>query len=166
MYPQALFYTLILAVLVSLSGCSAADRNCVVKNEGMQSMHLEGLTLFDDNGNTLHIQSLIADDQFEQAMGFQHVCPNAVADTKILFAYPEPIYGSFHMANVKAPLDIGFFDERGLLIDVLRMDVYETDKRPLYSPDQRFQFALETPVGFFQESLLSPGLARLAIRSL
>ncbi|MCY4148580.1 MAG: DUF192 domain-containing protein [Gammaproteobacteria bacterium] len=166
MKAQTLFYSLGLFALAFMSGCNAAEDDCVIKNEGMESMHLEGITLFDDNGNTKHIRSLIADDHFERAMGFQHVCPDAVKETRILFVYTEPIQGSFHMSNVKAPLDIGFFDGQGTLIDVLRMDVYTDDAQPLYSPNKPYQFALETPVGFFEESMLSPGKSRLVIGSL
>ena len=97
---QPLLYSLGLLAFVFMTGCNAADDDCVMKNEGMESMHLEGITLFDDNGETRHIQSLIADDQCERAMGFQHVCPDAVKQTRILFVYSEPVYGSFHMSNV------------------------------------------------------------------
>ncbi len=163
---QTLFHSLGLFVLILGSPCHAAGDDCVTKNEGMESMHQEGITLFDDNGKAKHIRSLIADEQFERAMGFQHVCPDVVKNTRILFVYAEPIYGSFHMSNVKAPLDIGFFDGQGLLIDVLRMDVYTNEERPLYSPNKPYRFALETPVGFFEESMLSPGTSRLVINSL
>ncbi len=155
-----------LFALTILSGCTAAEDECQTMNDGMKSMHQEGLTLFDDHGNAKHVQSLIADDQFEQVYGFQHVCPSVINDTKILFVYPEPTLASFHMSNVKAPLDIGFFDEHGLLFNVLRMDVYEDDERHLYSPNKPFQFALESPVGFFEESMLSPGKSRLIVNSL
>ena len=166
MKVQPLFYSLRLLAVVFMTGCNAADDDCIMKNEGMESMHLEGFTLFDDNGQAQHIQGLIADDRFERAMGFQHVCPDVVKDTRILFVYTEPIHGSFHMLNVKAPLDIGFFDDQGLLINVLRMDMYTDDERPLYSPGKPYQFALEAPVGFFEESMLSPGISRLVIHSL
>lgn len=147
-----------------LTGCGAED-DCVLQNAGMQTMHQEGLTLFDDNGKTRHVQSLIADDQVERASGFQHVCPEVIRETKILFVYSQPVYSSFHMSNVKAPLDIGFFDAQGLLVSVMRMHVYARDQRPLYSPGRPFQYALETPVGFFEDAMLSPGRSRLLLRS-
>ncbi|MCY4052047.1 MAG: DUF192 domain-containing protein [Gammaproteobacteria bacterium] len=163
---QLLVCSLVLFALTFMTGCTVSDDDCQKMNDGMKSMHQTGLSLFDDHGNAKHIHSLIADDQFEQAYGFQHVCPDVIQDTKILFVYSEPTLGSFHMSNVKAPLDIGFFDQHGVLFDVLRMDVYVDNEQLLYSPTKPFQFALETHVGFFEKFMLSPGKSYLIIDSL
>lgn len=154
-----------LPALVLLGGCRPQD-DCVRLNEGMRSMHQEGITLLDDNGKSRHVQALVADDETERSFGFQHVCPDVIEDTTILFVYPRPVTASFHMSNVNAPLDIAFFDGQGQLISVLRMDIYTDEGRPLYSPGRSFQYALEARPGFFQDSALSPGRSRLIPDSL
>ena len=77
----------------------------------------------------------------------------------------SPLGGRFHMQNVKAPLDIGFFDGAGKLIRTMVMDTYDDGNKRRYHPGQRFQYALEARVGFFNEHKLSANKARLVVHS-
>ena len=56
----------------------------------------------------------------------------------------------FTMANTPLPLDIGFYDAAGALINRLRMEPCPqgTDATcPTYAPERPFRYALEVPAG-------------------
>ena len=123
---------------------------CVDTTREIQSMHLERILLQIDNGAQVALDVRVADDGTERAAGFQHVCPETIDSTLILFRYPSEVGGRFHMQNVHAPLDIAFFDSEGRVISLQRMETYTQDHRPLYGPQAAFQYALEAPAGFFE----------------
>ena len=54
----------------------------------------------------------------------------------------------------------------GKLVSLMVMDTYDDGNSRLYSPDQAFQYALESRVGFFNELGMSPGNTRLVINSI
>ena len=124
-------------------------------------MHGESIRLQNDVGEVLTLDVLVADDAFERASGFQHICPQIIDQTLILFRYPQEVRGRFHMSNVHAPLDIAFIDGQGSVIAVLLMETYTENDRPLYGPDGRYQFALEARAGFFNTMGISPQSSRL-----
>ncbi|MEM7196048.1 MAG: DUF192 domain-containing protein [Pseudomonadota bacterium] len=121
------------------------------------------LEIVNRHGEIVEIKSLIADSSFERSLGYQYVCPDVIASSTILFQYPRPIKGQFHMNNVHAPLDIGFFAADGILVTYLVMETYQDNYRPLYGPNEPFQFALEAPVGFFRENGFEVGNTRLIV---
>ena len=156
---------LLLLSILLIGGCNT-EAECVNRNAGMRTMHQEGVTLLNDAGNLIYINALIADDGKERAAGFQYVCQQVITTTNILFVYTQPVNSRFHMSNVKAPLDIGFFDDQGLLVKVIKMEVYRDDSRATYYAGSPYQYALETRVGFFKEKELSAGKTRLVQNSL
>ncbi len=124
-----------------------------------EQMHLGTVSLTKTNGEVVKIRSRIADDSGERSAGFQHICPEIIELSSVLFVYERPRMVSFHMNNVHDSLDIGFFDENGELLQVTRMDPYGSinSSKKYYSSDYKFQFALETRAGFFQEQGLDDG---------
>ena len=128
-------------------------------------MHVEEISLLNDAGKIIKFESHIADNARERAEGYQHICEEVINKTSILFVYSQPVGGRFHMQNVKAPLDIGFFDRAGKLIRTMVMDTYDDGNKRLYHPRQQFQYALEARVGFFKAHMLSAGKARLVVHS-
>jgi uncharacterized membrane protein (UPF0127 family) len=126
-----------------------ADNGCAQTTREIQSMHMERILLQVGGGAQVVLDVRVADDNSERAGGFQHVCPEIIDNTLILFRYPAEVRGRFHMQNVKAPLDIAFFDAEGRAISIQRMETYRNASRPLYGPDKPFQFALEARAGFF-----------------
>ncbi len=143
-----------------------AQQGCSSSNLGMDRMEVSRISLLDDRRQRIEIVSFIADDSVERANGYQHICPEVIARTTILFRYDAPSAARFHMHNVKAPLDIGFFDEDGLLIQYMVMHPYGDGDEKLYGPMLPFQYALEARVGFFREKGLSAGAARLLLDTL
>ena len=108
---------------------------------------------------------LIADENDERAAGFQHICPDVISGTLILFVFPSEFVPSFHMRNVHAPLDIAFIDASGVVVDVQTMNTYVLGARnqPLYSPPVPAQAALEADVGFFTSEGIEPGVSRVIL---
>ena len=154
---------ILLGVLLSASSASA---DCTTSNRGMQTMESALIALQDDAGARIELTAFIADDDLERAGGYQFICPEIMARTAILFRFDEPSAGRFHMHNVEAPLDIGFFDAAGVLLQSMRMEIYVDGEEILYGPMQEFHYALEVPPGFFAERELSAGKTRLLIAEL
>ena len=142
----------------------AAGQACVESTAGTDSMQRGWIRLANDAGAVLSLEVLVADDAFERASGFQHICPEVIGRTLILFHYAREVRASFHMQNVHAPLDIAFFDSRGRVVGVRLMKPYTDDSRPLYGPGGPFRFALEAPAGFFTEQGISTGGSRLILQ--
>lgn len=76
-------------------------------------------------------------------------------DDGMLFVYLRPQRMSFWMRNTPLPLDIGFFDENGVLKEVYQMHPY--DETPLPSRSSQLQFALEMNQGWFKANNVRPG---------
>ena len=149
------------AWVFSGSSPDPGEADCQATNPGMETMSVREIQLLDGQGKVHVVTAHIADDQVERGYGYQHICASVVDQTTILFVYSMPQQGRFHMSNVKAPLDIGFFDETGLLIDQQLMHPYADGEYTLYSPNQRFQYALEAKRGYFTRNNLVPGRTRL-----
>ncbi len=157
--------TAILLLIKLWSNGWEVSAQCRASVERLSNMNVEQISLLNDAGKIIKFQSYIADDNNERADGYQHICEDVINKTHILFVFPQPIKGRFHMKNVKAALDIGFFDSAGRLISTMVMDTYDDGNSRLYHPGQRFQYALESRVGFFSEHQLSVDKARLVISS-
>lgn len=161
-----LFAAVILAGAVVWSTDTGSPVNCREVTAGMRAMHTEEVALLNDQGERVVFQSYVADDDTERAAGYQYICANVIDASTILFVYPQPVSARFHMENVEAPLDIGFFDDQGKLFSVLLMQPRDDGGSGLYGPPQPFQYALEAGQGFFSEQNLSAGKSHLIIGQL
>ncbi len=159
-----IFYAAALFAVAHESGWGG--QGCAESNRGMERMESARISLLNERRERVEFETLIADDALERASGYQHICPWVIARTSILFRYPAPSGGRFHMRNVKAPLAIGFFDEDGVLIQSMIMQPYGDGDETLYAPMRKFQYALEARPGFFAEKGLSAGASRLLIEAL
>jgi len=61
----------------------------------------------------------------------------------MLFVFPEDTRGGFWMKNTLVPLTIAFFDVRGKRVRKLSMTPCRQESCPIYSPGERYRFALE-----------------------
>lgn len=163
---RATVIALALIALLAPPRPGAAQQACTPSNRGMAQMHLADISLLNAGRQRIPLRAFIADEPLEMASGYQHICPEVVARTAILFRYPAPVAGRFHMHNVKAPLDIGFFDHSGLLFQAMQMHPYQDGDEILYGPMQKFQYALEARLGFFREQNLAAGASRLLLDTL
>lgn len=79
-----------------------------------------------------------------RAAGMQHLCPEAIENTAILFVFERVRRPNFHMNNVHAPLDIAFITRDGRIVEVHRMT---PDQETLTSPGEPVAAALEVAAG-------------------
>ncbi len=161
-----LFAAVILAGAAVWSTGILSPMNCREVTAGMRAMHTEEVSLLNDQGKRIVFQSHVADDDTERAAGYQYICANIIDTSTILFVYPQPVSARFHMENVEAPLDIGFFDDQGKLLSVMLMQPRDDGDSGLYGPPQPFQYALEAAQGFFAGQNLSAGKSHLIIGKL
>jgi uncharacterized membrane protein (UPF0127 family) len=125
--------------------------------------------LITDVGKPLTIDVKLADEPKLQAAGFQRIGEAIIEKSFILFVYDREEIRQFHMHNVRAPLDIAFFDSGGTIQEVLLMKPDAAMPAPflnLYKSIKPFQYALEARAGFFKDQGLSAGRGRLQIGSL
>lgn len=150
-------------LVVFLFAPSAIAATCQSSTDGVDSMDSKDVVIERAAGENLSFEMLVADENDERAAGFQHICPEVIEDTLILFIFPRDYLASFHMRNVHAPLDIAFIDSTGLVIDIQTMHPYVLGARdhPLYSPPSPARAALEADVGFFESNGIEAGTSRV-----
>ena len=77
------------------------------------------------------------------------------ADDGMLFAYVSPRPMEFWMRNTLIPLDIGFFDAQGVLLEIYPMQ--PNDEHRVASRHQELQYALEMNQGWYARNGIRPG---------
>lgn len=127
------------AAALRLVPTRADSAGCVDATPAVAGMETATLTA---NNHRLPVR--VADEAHERQAGMQWLCPAAVAETVILFLLPSPERAYFHMENVRAPLDIAFLDERGVVVEIQRMTA-----GMVVQARQPVSAALEAPAGAF-----------------
>jgi hypothetical protein len=107
-------------------------------------------------------EAQIAVSAGEQRDGLMHR-ESLPKDGGMLFPYPAERQVAFWMANTPIPLDIGFFNRNGVLLEIHRMVPYDTNRTVSHSVE--VQYALEMSSGWFSSNGLFPG-ARLDLTKL
>lgn len=90
----------------------------------------------------------------EQQRGLMHVL-EIPANEGMLFVYREPEQRAFWMKNTHLPLDIGFFDSEGTLLEVRELVPF--DETPVSSTSRNVVMAIEMNRGWFQNHSIKPG---------
>lgn len=91
----------------------------------------------------------VADTPDERSDGLRAVEDLGDVDG-MLFVFDDEVTNSFTMRDVTLPLEIGFFDGNGSLIDTQQMVPCLTDECPSYVAAAPFRWAIETfPGGIF-----------------
>ena len=106
-------------------------------------------------GETVHLQFALTPR--ESASGLMHR-ESLEPNEGMLFIFPEPRQASFWMKNTPLPLDIGFFDAEGLLLEVRQLHPF--DETLVNSHGDNVLIAVEMARGWFRENRVRPG-ARL-----
>lgn len=142
---------------------------CVPTTPEWEAMQVRVITLTRDDETRVQLSVKLADDARERAAGFQHICPETVHETPILFTFSRPTRVAFHMHNVHAPLDIGFIDADGRIVDIQRMTVYAAQAKfkvnRYYRPAVPITAALETRAGLFADLGVTAGNAHINFAS-
>ncbi len=136
---------------------------CVLSTPEFAGMERRLIGLQDEHGNVIRFRVRVADSPGERSAGYQHICPEVIAASSVLFVYSEPRTVSFHMFNVHADLDIAFISDSGELVSIQRMEPQQSGDpdASFYGPDREVRYALEAPAGFFERHGLEQGSARL-----
>ena len=71
------------------------------------------------------------------------------AKAGMIFRYESPSEGGFWMKNTLIPLDIAFYNVRGRIVRILRMEPCKRDPCKVYSPGAAYRGALEVNAGSF-----------------
>ena len=136
-----------------------ADESCELATPQWSKMDIQSIRLIRDDGEVIRLRSRIADNPRERSAGFQHICPQIIQLSSILFVYEQPTNARFHMFNVHDSLDIGFFDHERKLITVLRMTPQKVSDQSSVTygiGSVKFMFALEARANFFDDHGLKP----------
>lgn len=141
----------LLAALLLLTGCPAGTTD-LVNDQTRFELRL---------GNVLFLARIAATPE-QQSKGLMHLV-TLPENEGMLFVFNQPDRRSFWMKNTHLPLDIGFFDSKGILREVFPLIPYE--ERPVRSTDSDILLALEMNRGWFENHALEPG-ARLDLSSL
>ena len=140
--------------LIAFAACtpSAEETSTPLTIEAWQPLKIDGVPLKVQIAITLE----------EQRKGLMHR-DSLPENGGMLFIDTVPNRKSFWMANTRIPLDIGFFDNEGVLREIHHMLPYDSNQTVSHSSD--IQFSLEMNNGWFASQLIYPG-ARLDLQAL
>ncbi|MFU8849234.1 MAG: DUF192 domain-containing protein [Opitutales bacterium] len=109
---------------------------------------------------TLQLQLALTPTEHQQGLMFRN---SLAEDHGMLFLFPRPKPQSFWMKNTRIPLDIGYFDTSGRLVEVHKLFPY--DESPVASRSQEILIAIETNRDWYARNGIAPG-ARLDMEAL
>lgn len=107
----------------------------------------------------------LADDSDKREEGLMFI-KSMPPEVGMLFIFDEEQPLAFWMKNTLIPLDVGFFDKKGVLVDLQEMKVAASLMRvdiPSYKSRKPAMFALEMNSGWFAKHKIKLG-ARLEIK--
>ncbi len=112
------------------------------------------------DGQVLQLQ--LALNSAEQQKGLMHR-DSLAEDHGMLFLFDQPKKQGFWMRNTRIPLDIGYFDASGQLLEVYKLFPYDETSVP--SRSREVLIAVETNRGWYAKHDVKPG-ARIDIEAL
>lgn len=114
----------------------------------------------DVGGRPVRMQLAVRADEMQRGLMGRR---DLGAEEGMIFVYERPQQLSFWMRNTPTPLDIGFFDADGVLLEVHPMHPFDENSVP--SRSDRVQFALEMNQGWYGGRGVKPG-ARIDLAAL
>lgn len=100
------------------------------------------------------IEAELALDNPTRVRGLMHR-ESMPADHGMLFVFDQPSRQSFWMKNTHIPLDIGYFNPSGELLEIHPLHPHNLDS--VKSLSSEIQFALEVNRGWFRNNHITPG---------
>lgn len=100
------------------------------------------IALHGPDGESIRLAVEIADEPEERRIGLMHRS-SLEEGTGMLFLFDEPQALSFWMKETLIPLDILFFDERGIFVSRATMQPCDSDPCPTFQPEYPASAALE-----------------------
>ena len=139
-----IYYILITAVVLFLTNCK--------KEPEIQNYSFEEYFPLSLEDNDLFAQIAVTPEELSQGLMFRN---NLDKNHGMLFAFDSPQRMSFWMKNVPIPLDIGYFDSNGRLIEIQSLFPY--DEKPVFSKSNNIQYALEMNYGWYHRNKIKTG---------
>jgi uncharacterized membrane protein (UPF0127 family) len=109
---------------------------------------------------SLQLQLALTPSEHQKGLMFRKELPE---NHGMLFLFERPKQQGFWMKNTSLPLDIGYFDPGGKLLEVHKLFPY--DETPVASRGRNVLIAVETNRGWYGENGVKPG-ARLDLEDL
>ena len=132
-------FLLLFLISLFLVACERVDENReAVPPETRFPLTLEGVVL--------RTELALTDSERSRGLMFREELP---ADQGMLFVFDRPETRSFFMRNTSIPLDLGYFDQNGVLREIHALFPY--DETPVPSRSNAIQFALEVNRGWFRQ---------------
>lgn len=154
-------------IMLQCGAVAVADdaATCMLSTQPFADMHKQRIRLVGGTGNVLEFRTRIANESAERSAGYQHICPEVIDITSILFVYDTEVDTSFHMFNVFGALDIGFFNAAGELVSVQTMVPQKSDDpdAKYYYSTGPYKYVLEIRPGYFKENQLTVGTTHLSL---
>jgi uncharacterized protein len=122
-----------------------------------------GTATLTGGGRTVTVRIELARTRAERQRGLMHR-RSLAADSGMAFLYAETTRGPFWMKDTLIPLSAAFFDGRGRILRILRMEPCRSDPCPLYGPGVAYRGVLEVNAGAFGRWGIRAG-DRITVRS-
>jgi uncharacterized membrane protein (UPF0127 family) len=143
------------SLLLSLASCSAVF--ACAKSESARAVGGDAAISVGENklrvGGTV-ITVELASTKSERETGLMHR-DSLPKDHGMLFIYPQPETLSFWMRNTIIPLSIAFFNQDGVIVNILEMK--PGIEVPPYRSDKPCRFALEMATHWFSDHGVKAG---------
>ncbi|PXA03423.1 DUF192 domain-containing protein [Coraliomargarita sinensis] len=110
--------------------------------------------------STLQLQLALTPAEHQKGLMFRRELPE---DHGMLFIFERPRQQGFWMKNTSLPLDIGYLDPSGRLIEV--HPLFPFDETPVASRSRQILIAIETNRGWYAKNGVKPG-AQLDVEAL
>jgi uncharacterized membrane protein (UPF0127 family) len=151
-----LMFALVATVLLPSTGCDRQESRSGPDDRKSVADYFE-IRVGD---KLVRMQIAVRDEEMQRGlMERRDLGPN----DGMLFVYDRPQSMSFWMRNTPTPLDIGFFDRSGKLIEIYPLHPF--DETGVQSRSTELLLALETNQGWFRENGIKPG-AQLDLKAL
>ncbi|MDC3132194.1 DUF192 domain-containing protein [Opitutae bacterium] len=137
-------YFLIAAVMIFFVNCK--------KESVTKDFSFEQYFTLSIEQNDFFAQIAISKQEQSQGLMFRN---NLDKNHGMLFAFEDSQKVSFWMKNVSIPLEIGYFDSNGRLIEI--HELYPYDEKPVFSKSNNIQYALEMKQGWFHRNKIRTG---------
>jgi uncharacterized membrane protein (UPF0127 family) len=138
-----------MGVLMGLlsGGCSEAEKTPVTPVKTIADHFVVKL------GNTpAQLQIAVSGAEQQRGLMFRR---DLGADEGMIFVYGAPQAMSFWMRNTPSPLDIGFFDREGVLLEIYPLLPF--DETPVKSRSNQIRYAVEMKQGWYASHGVKPG---------
>lgn len=148
------FNKVLLLAFLSISLCNTGCSDTRSELPSPQKVQAKGFeTWFEIAIGTEKPRLQLAIQRGEQQQGLMHR-RDLGANDGMVFIYKQSQIMSFWMRNTPTPLDIGFFDDEGTLLEIHPLHPF--DETPVKSR-KIVKFAIEMPRGWYASHNIRPG---------